>query len=60
LSTNTLPVGQTILHYTNGFLAGCSNRIIKPDPLNEATVAAIARISGYDVEKWALFGASTS
>jgi hypothetical protein len=60
LCANALPVSQTILSDTEAFFFTGCNRVVEAQALDEATVAAIARISCNDVEEWALLGASTS
>ena len=55
LRTNALPVGEAIWIdvETN------RDRVVEADALDEATVAAVARVSGNDVVERALLGAAT-
>ena len=50
---------QTILLDTECFSGPRRDRIVETDTLNEPTIATIARISGNDVIKRALLGATT-
>jgi hypothetical protein len=60
LRADTLPVRQAILDDTERFLATRSDRIVESDTFDEAAIAAITGIGCDDVEKRALFCASTS
>ncbi len=60
LCANALPVSQTVSgDAQTDFATGC-HRVVEADTLDEAAVAAIARVRCNDVEERALLGASTS
>jgi hypothetical protein len=52
LCANANPVGQTVLHDAQAFFAALGNRVVKPDALDKATIAANALVSHNDVKKW--------
>ena len=58
LGTVALPVGQAVRCNTQGLFGARSHRIVETDTLDEATIAAIARIGGNDVVERALLGAT--
>lgn len=45
-------MSQTVLHNAQTFFAAFSNRIVKTDALDEATIAANAFVSNNNIEKW--------
>ena len=53
-----LPVSDALKLQTQGFLTFWSNRIVKTNALDKTAIAAIARVSNYDVEEGAILGAA--
>jgi len=54
-----LPVGQAVLRNADAFFVVSGDRVVKPDTLDEATVAARALVSNNDIEKRAGFCTAT-
>src|SRR5262249_46205920 len=54
-----LPVIDAVERKTDRFLVLAGDRVVKADALDEAAVAAIARVGDHYVEERALLGAST-
>jgi hypothetical protein len=52
LGTNTNPVSQTVLRNTQAFFATFGDWVVKPNTLDEATIAANAFVGHNDVKKW--------
>jgi hypothetical protein len=55
-----LPVVDALERQAQALLAFLGDRVVKADALDEAPVAAVARIGDDDVEKRALLGAASS
>jgi hypothetical protein len=50
------PVGQTVLRNAQAFFATLGNRVVKPDALDEATIAANPLVGYDDIEKRTVLG----
>jgi hypothetical protein len=51
-------MGQTILRNAQTLFAAASDGVVKPNALDEATIAADALVCHNNVEKWTGFGAA--
>jgi len=59
LRTLALPMAHALQLDAQRFLAFCHERVVKTDALDEATVAAIARIGHYYIKKRTVLGTTT-
>jgi hypothetical protein len=59
LGAHTLPVCEAVLRNADALFVGRSDRVVKPDSLNEATVTTGALVSDNNIEKRACFCTAT-